>query len=126
MNGSALLTEAESFELGDLMRLHGLDHSRSTMLDLQVGDRFWYLGEHLGVLWVGPIELYEGRTRMREIAFMPVAGGVYRTEWVTAGLRLIGPVDVATPELAAAAAAAWSTMSGSLRAELVRLRAVGP
>lgn len=115
------LTEAELIELGDLRRRTFRDNSRRTWLDLQVGDRFDYFGEPLGVLWLGPIELYEG-FYLRQVAVMPVAGGPYRFEWAVEGKPLLGGVQVATPGEAECAREAWAVMHGDLRTELLRLR----
>jgi len=120
----APLSAMEATELADLRKRAGLDGSRLTWLDLQVGDRFWHMGEELGVLWTGPVEEFEPMTGRlcKQVAAIPVAGGPSRVEWAFPEARLLGGVTVATPELAAAARAYWQTLASQERAELARLR----
>jgi len=121
---TAPLSEAEAVEMRDIKCRAGIERSRRTWLDLQVGDRFWHLGEELGVLHVGPIEQIDGYF-MREVVVMPVAGGDWRRKWVSNGVTytLYDVTHVATPAEAARVAAAWREIVSSSRAELARLRA---
>jgi len=118
------MTPIERLQLADGRRRTFRDSSRPYWLALQVGDIFHWLGQRLGVLYVGPIVL-RGDVFDRQVVTVHLATGGIDTGWCTgpARGRLHGDVEVATPERAAQARAAWIERQAADRAELDGLRA---